>query len=77
MRRADGCLWVRGVGCACRPWWIPRLVARLYGDITVRWNVRCAPYRLLRRLGSAGTLLTAMAEAPFSYFQNPGFGRLP
>ena len=26
MRRADGCRWVHGVGCACLPWWIPRLV---------------------------------------------------
>ena len=34
MRRADGRWWVRGAGCAYRPWWILRLVRGCkYGDV--------------------------------------------
>ena len=64
MRRADGRLWVRGVGCACRLaslWWIPRLVRR---GCTV---IMCTIGSWVRR----GHLLTAMAERPFYFFKIP------
>ena len=67
MRRADGHRWERGVGCACLPWWIPRLVRA-----AVPCTVMCAP----SAPGCGRGLLTEMAEA-FFFFQNPGFGRLP
>ena len=55
MRRADGCRWVHGVGCACLPWWIPRLVRGC--------TVICAP----SAPGFGRGLLAAMAEALFFF----------